>query len=144
MWLWLKMRVGIARICGERLHLSGCACAWMVKMTAYDRGHSNSFQCFGWRDFDYDTVYKSASFISIYVNIVDWKRHFFKFYFKRISATISFLHVSYVIYFFFGGWWTKDARYFELVNESMKAQAKTSSENITSLFCNHLSVIQIH
>ena len=42
--MWLKMRVGIARICGERLHLSGCACAWMVKMTAYDRGHSNSFQ----------------------------------------------------------------------------------------------------
>lgn len=79
MWLWLKMRVrvGIARICGERLHLSGCACAWMVKMTAYDRGHSNSFQCFGWRDFDYDTVNKSASFISIYVNVVDWKRHFF-------------------------------------------------------------------
>ena len=60
MWLWLKMRVGIARICGERLHPSGCACAWMVKMTAYDRGHSNSFQCFGWRDFDYDTVYKST------------------------------------------------------------------------------------
>ena len=103
MWLWLKTRVGrvgIARICGERLHLSGCACAWMVKTTAYDRGHSNSFQCFGWRDFDYDTVYKSASFISIYVNIVDWKRHYFKFYFKRISATISFLHVSYVISFF--------------------------------------------
>ena len=59
-------------------------------MTAYDRGRSNSFQCFGWRDFDYDTVDKSASFISIYVNVVDWKRHFFYFLLKEYLQPFIF------------------------------------------------------